>query len=94
MDDVRAMVLQERRRELCFEGKRWYDLLRKVRREGSTSNSYALLEEAYAREISTYKARLSNPLALVSSHIVDGDERQYPNYTRIHIMQQKNSNSK
>ena len=63
MDDVRAMVLQERRRELCFEGKRWYDLLRKVRREGSTSNSYALLEEAYAREISTYKARLSNPLA-------------------------------
>ncbi len=63
MDDVRELVLQERRRELCFEGKRWYDLLRMVRREGTTSGAYALLEKAYAREVSTYRARLSNPLA-------------------------------
>ncbi len=60
IDDVKAMVLQERQRELCFEGKRWYDLLRKVRREGTTANAYALLEKAYSREISVYKARLSN----------------------------------
>ena len=63
MDAVKAMVLQERQRELCFEGKRWYDLLRKVRREGATAGAYALLEKAYAREVSTYKARLSNPEA-------------------------------
>lgn len=63
MDEVKAMVLQERQRELCFEGKRWYDLLRKVRREGATAGAYALLEKAYAREVSTYKARLSNPEA-------------------------------
>ena len=55
MDAVKAMVLQER--------QRWYDLLRKVRREGATAGAYALLEKAYAREVSTYKARLSNPEA-------------------------------
>lgn len=60
MDDVKTLVLQERQRELCFEGKRWYDLLRKVRREGSTAGAYALLDAAYARETSTYRARLSN----------------------------------
>ena len=63
MEAVKAMVLQERRRELCFEGKRWYDLLRKVRREGSTAGAYELLEGAYARETTIYRARLSNPLA-------------------------------
>ena len=77
MDAVKAMVLQERQRELCFEGKRWYDLLRKVRREGATAGAYALLEKAYAREVSTYKARLSNPEAVVSSYFAYGDERQY-----------------
>lgn len=63
IDDVKSLVLQERCRELCFEGKRWYDLLRMVRREGTTANAYALLEKAYSREVSVYKARLTNPLA-------------------------------
>jgi hypothetical protein len=53
------MVLNERRREFCFEGKRWFDLLRKVRRDGSTTTAFAYLSDAYEQELSTYKARLS-----------------------------------
>lgn len=57
--DAEAIVLQERRRELCFEGKRWYDLLRKVRREGSTEQAVALLVGARSGETTLFQARLS-----------------------------------
>ena len=33
---IEELVLNERRRELMFEGKRWYDLVRKARRDGKT----------------------------------------------------------
>lgn len=33
---METLVLQERRRELMFEGKRWYDLVRRSRRDGRT----------------------------------------------------------
>lgn len=33
---MRALVLEERQRELMFEGKRWYDLVRRSRRDAST----------------------------------------------------------
>lgn len=34
---MRELVMNERHREFMFEGKRWFDLLRRCRREGSTS---------------------------------------------------------
>lgn len=34
---MEQLVLLERQRELMFEGKRWYDLVRKSRRDGKTS---------------------------------------------------------
>ena len=34
--DMENLVLEERHRELMFEGKRWYDLVRKSRRDGNT----------------------------------------------------------
>ena len=36
-EEMRKLVLLERQREFLFEGKRWFDLLRAARREGSTS---------------------------------------------------------
>ena len=33
------MVMEERRREFAFEGKRWFDLLRQVRRAGGPSDN-------------------------------------------------------
>ncbi|MFV0472202.1 MAG: RagB/SusD family nutrient uptake outer membrane protein [Paludibacteraceae bacterium] len=40
--DMELLVLRERQRELLFEGKRWFDLLRVARREGNTNtiNNY------------------------------------------------------
>ena len=38
-NSVEELVLLERRREFAFEGKRWFDLLRKVRREGGPSEA-------------------------------------------------------
>lgn len=35
--DMESLVLRERHRELLFEGKRWFDLVRLARREKSTS---------------------------------------------------------
>ncbi len=34
---MRALVIEERQRELMFEGKRWYDLVRRARRDGNTN---------------------------------------------------------
>jgi hypothetical protein len=36
-NEMEQLVLRERQRELLFEGKRWFDLVRMARREGSTS---------------------------------------------------------
>jgi len=35
--EMQKLVLRERQRELLFEGKRWYDLVRMARRENTTS---------------------------------------------------------
>ena len=35
--DMETLVLQERQRELMFEGKRWFDLVRLSQRTGNTS---------------------------------------------------------
>ena len=42
-----SLVLLERHRELMFEGKRWFDLVRKARREGSNSAMLDLAKRKY-----------------------------------------------
>lgn len=44
----RNMVLQERRREFCFEGKRWFDLLRRNRQDGNVDYSLSLMNIRYS----------------------------------------------
>jgi hypothetical protein len=46
-DGLRKFVLAERQRELMFEGKRWFDLVRKARREGSNSAMLDLATRKY-----------------------------------------------
>ena len=36
--EMEKLVLRERHRELLFEGKRWFDLVRLARRENSTTS--------------------------------------------------------
>jgi starch-binding outer membrane protein, SusD/RagB family len=51
--DLADLVLRERQRELLFEGKRWYDLVRLAKRENSVSalNSYVELKASGSNAI-------------------------------------------
>lgn len=53
------LVYQERQRELMFEGKRWYDLVRISRRTGDTSD----LSIAALRKVQTSSALIQNKLS-------------------------------
>jgi len=46
---LQTLVLRERQREFLFEGKRWYDLVRRSMRDGNTE---ALLQAVSSREVS------------------------------------------
>jgi starch-binding outer membrane protein, SusD/RagB family len=43
-EEVQKLVLRERQREFLFEGKRWFDLVRLARRDGTTSNMNTYVE--------------------------------------------------
>jgi hypothetical protein len=53
------LVYQERQRELMFEGKRWYDLVRISMRQGNTQT----LSSAAMRKVTTGGALIANKLA-------------------------------
>ena len=57
--EMQQLVLQERHRELMFEGKRWYDLVRRARRDGST----ATLVGAVARKGNSGGTAISSKLS-------------------------------
>ena len=46
---MRDLVLLERQRELMFEGKRWFDLVRKARREGTNGPMLDLAKRKYTK---------------------------------------------
>lgn len=58
-DKILDLVLSERGRELAFEGKRWYDLVRKALCDGSTDNIKGMIS-AKSPEAATLSNRLSN----------------------------------
>jgi hypothetical protein len=58
-NQMEELVYQERQRELMFEGKRWYDLVRIARREGSTNT----LASAALRKVTTSSSLIANKLA-------------------------------
>lgn len=65
--DIENLVLDERRRELMFEGKRWYDLVRRSRRDGNTD---------YLRQQST--AKYSSNKSLVESKLTRMEAIYWP----------------
>ncbi len=63
VDSALDMVLDERLRELCFEGKRWFDLVRMaVRNNGEYKNKLIslLLLNVAAKDRPLYESRLQN----------------------------------
>jgi hypothetical protein len=53
---MEELVLQERQRELMFEGKRWYDLVRRSMRDGNTN----VLNQAMSRREGTNSQYVQN----------------------------------
>jgi hypothetical protein len=55
---MEKLVLLERQRELMFEGKRWFDLLRLAERKGSTEDLAGYVLNKYTSNISTITSKL------------------------------------
>ena len=55
---MEELVMQERQRELMFEGKRWYDLVRSSQRDGNTQT----LVNAALRKVTTGSSLIQNKL--------------------------------
>ena len=84
---LRSLVLQERRRELAFEGKRWYDLVRLALRDGQTDNMLSvLINNKYTSNQSEYKMKLSDmntlffPIAEREINVSNGHLKQNEAY--------------
>ena len=56
---METLVMQERQRELLFEGKRWFDLVRKAQRDGNTSQITAAAVAKAATNASLVQNKLT-----------------------------------
>jgi hypothetical protein len=56
---LERLVLLERQRELMFEGKRWFDLVRHSERKNSTEDLVNYVSNKYASNLSTIASKLS-----------------------------------
>ena len=65
--DMETLVLQERQRELMFEGKRWFDLVRLSQRNGNTST---------LRDAALLKATTGS--GLIGNHLTKMDAIYWP----------------
>jgi len=63
-ENMENLVLEERHRELLFEGKRWYDLLRQARRIGNSKELAKTVTKKQITNISGIQIRLADPNAL------------------------------
>ncbi len=61
---MQTLVMDERQRELMFEGKRWFDLVRKARRSGNTRELAKTVTKKQLTNISGIQIRLADPNAL------------------------------
>ncbi|MBQ9668290.1 MAG: RagB/SusD family nutrient uptake outer membrane protein [Prevotella sp.] len=58
---MRDLLMDERHRELMFEGKRWFDLVRMARREGSTRNLANIVVTKQTVDQNGIKIKLADP---------------------------------
>lgn len=63
-ESMEQLVMDERHRELMFEGKRWYDLVRVARRTGSTKELAKTVTKKQLTNIGGIQIRLADPNAL------------------------------
>ncbi|NLV38979.1 MAG: RagB/SusD family nutrient uptake outer membrane protein [Bacteroidales bacterium] len=63
-DNMNALILAERQRELMFEGKRWFDLVRMARREGNNAKLVDMVISKYTENQSTIRTKMMSVDAL------------------------------
>lgn len=63
-ENMEKLVMDERHRELMFEGKRWFDLVRTARRTGDTRELAKTVTKKQLTNISGIQIRLADPNAL------------------------------
>jgi hypothetical protein len=92
-EQMEDLVLRERQREFLFEGKRWYDLVRRSRRDGNTIYLIAAVQNKYEENTNAIRIRLAdpniiyfpytkselkvNPLLKQNTAYANGDDSQY-----------------
>lgn len=57
-DKMEKLVLLERQRELLFEGKRWFDLMRMARRDGKTNRIVDIVVRKLTQDQSLVKSKM------------------------------------
>ena len=62
---IKTLVLDERQRELMFEGKRWYDLVRMVRHSDNPTQTMSVLRNTYL--LRRYKSNGNDAVARLGS---------------------------
>lgn len=64
-DDVlEKLLFEERQRELLFEGKRWFDLVRQALRNNSPKDVYTAVKGKYTGNTKSVEIKFSNPYGL------------------------------
>lgn len=82
---MEELVLMERQRELMFEGKRWYDLVRKARRDGKTNFLITKVQQKGSDNAGVVQTKLAKMDGLYWPYNVDelkvnGNLVQNPSY--------------
>jgi len=62
--NMEDLVLKERQRELLFEGKRWFDLVRLARREGNNTRLINFAIKKYTENQSALRKKMNSPYSL------------------------------
>jgi len=84
--NMEELVLAERRRELLFEGKRWFDLQRVARRDGNTRRLIQWVITKYTENVSAVRIKLADmdaiyfPYSKDEIKVMDGLLIQNPAY--------------
>lgn len=68
---MRDLLMDERHRELMFEGKRWFDLVRMARREGNTRNLANIVVTKQTVDQNGIKIKLADPNILYFPYFRD-----------------------
>lgn len=63
-DNMNTLIMKERQRELMFEGKRWFDLVRMARRDGNNNRLVDIVISKYTENQSTIRTKMMSVNAL------------------------------